>query len=64
MDWFCPQCGEQHHVDADFCYYLKCLDCGSVFEVGTEVSLTKVDPSSVQDGFAKECSSEDYGRTT
>lgn len=43
MDWICPVCDEQYHVDADFCYFLKCLECGSLFKVGTAVSLTLQD---------------------
>ena len=41
MDWICD-CGVQHHVDGDFCYLLECADCGRIYQVGTEVTLTKV----------------------
>lgn len=42
MDVHC-RCGYLGHVDAEFCYYLKCPECGQVYEVGGHVKLYPVD---------------------
>lgn len=38
MDVRC-ECGELTHVDAMFCYFLKCGNCGRKFLVGAHVTL-------------------------
>ena len=42
MDAYC-ECGEQFHIDADFAYYVKCLKCNTVYEVGGHVKFYKLD---------------------
>ena len=42
MDVYC-ECGEQFHIDAGFCYYVKCLQCKAVYEVGGHVKLYKLE---------------------
>lgn len=41
MDFHC-ECGNSFHVDDDFAYALKCLQCGKVWKLGTEVSVTEL----------------------
>lgn len=41
MDLHCP-CGKHSHFDTDFAYYIRCPDCGAVYELGTQVKLAKV----------------------
>lgn len=50
MGWDC-KCGVHHHVDGDFCYVLQCADCGRIYMVGTEVTLTEV-PAVSMSGYA------------
>jgi hypothetical protein len=38
MDVHC-ECGEMTHIDADFCYHLKCVKCGRVYECDPRVRL-------------------------
>ncbi len=52
MDWQCPDCDTAHHVDADFCYAVKCMVCGSTFKLGTDVTLKKTKDKS---GCVVEC---------
>lgn len=52
MGWHCPDCDTAHHVDAYFCYAVKCMVCGSTFTVGTDVTLTKTKDES---GSVIEC---------
>lgn len=35
-------CGELSHVDADFCYMIRCGGCGQLYEVAEEVALVPV----------------------
>jgi len=42
MDFRC-ECGHANHYDGYFAYNIKCGHCGSVFELGTQVTATKVD---------------------
>jgi hypothetical protein len=41
MDVYCV-CGEQFHIDDFFAYYVKCLACDRVFEVGCHMALREV----------------------
>lgn len=41
MDVHCT-CGATYHVDADFAYALKCMECGQVYEMPTYVALMPV----------------------
>lgn len=43
IDIICPKCGNQDHIDADFCYFVRCESCKTTWRLGTEVSLTKTD---------------------
>lgn len=49
IDFHCP-CGMHHHFDGDFMYAVKCMDCGTVFEAGTQVRFTKItDPEEIKE---------------
>ncbi len=41
MDFTCG-CGAAWHVDGEFCYYVKCLDCGRYYKLEDEITLTEV----------------------
>lgn len=41
MDAYCI-CGVSLHIDDDFAYFLKCLSCGRVYEVGVYVKLYEI----------------------
>jgi uncharacterized protein (DUF983 family) len=43
MDFWCPECGAQSHFDGMFGYAIKCSDCGSFFEMPTDVQVKKLD---------------------
>lgn len=38
MDVHCV-CGALGHVDADFCYFIRCVNCGRTYGVGGNVRL-------------------------
>jgi len=40
MDWRCPECQYQGHIDDDFCYAIRCPKCRMILVLGTEVSIT------------------------
>lgn len=42
LDFMC-ECGAQSHLDASFAYYVRCPDCGAVYEMGTQVIAKKVE---------------------
>lgn len=42
MDVHC-QCGAHLHVDADFCYHIKCGECGQVYECSGFIRLIPLD---------------------
>ena len=41
IDLYCD-CGEHQHFDGDYLYSWVCGNCGTVWEMGTEVSMTKI----------------------
>lgn len=41
MDIHC-KCGELTHVDAEFCYYVKCIYCGTVYFCNGHIELIEV----------------------
>lgn len=41
LDFWCP-CGVACHLDDDFAYNVQCPECGSVFEMGTQVIAKRV----------------------
>jgi hypothetical protein len=47
MDVYCA-CGEQMHVDGDFCYHVKCAYCGATYECDPFIRLNPVDESAVR----------------
>lgn len=42
LDFYCP-CGAHGHLDDSFAYFVKCPECGQVYEMGTQVIAKKVD---------------------
>jgi len=42
MDWYCKECGHHNHVDGDFCYEVECEKCHTVYVVGQNVKLYKL----------------------
>lgn len=50
MDIHCV-CGELGHVDADFCYYVKCSACGRIYETNGHVKLHEI--SEVPEGHVE-----------
>lgn len=43
MDVYC-ECGKHTHVDAEFCYRLRCGECGRLYDVAGYVRLVPVPP--------------------
>ena len=41
IDLYCD-CGAHQHFDGDYLYSWECGNCGAVWEMGTEVSMTKI----------------------
>ena len=48
MDLYCT-CGECTHIDGMFMYRVQCESCQQWYELGTKVSLKKVDDGNWQD---------------
>jgi hypothetical protein len=42
MDVHC-KCGVLNHIDAEFAYYVKCKDCGTVYMVNGHVELIELE---------------------
>ena len=42
MDVYC-KCGEHLHVDADFCYAVKCVKCKQIYELSCYIEMNPVD---------------------
>ena len=42
MDLHC-ECGFRGHYDGDFCYHIKCPECGQVYECGGFIRLHKLE---------------------
>lgn len=42
MDIRCA-CGAMHHLDAEFAYYVKCGECGQVYECDGHIRLHRLD---------------------
>jgi len=36
------ECGQMTHIDVDFCYHLKCVKCGRVYECDPHIRLHKL----------------------
>jgi transcription initiation factor IIE alpha subunit len=43
IDIYCPSCKHHSHYDGWFLYYFKCPKCGTMYEMGTEVSMTEME---------------------
>jgi hypothetical protein len=41
MDFHCP-CGDHNHLDGYFAYYVRCVGCGAVYELGTQVKARRL----------------------
>lgn len=41
MDFTC-ECGNSFHIDDEFAYCVKCLACGKVWKLGTQVSTEEL----------------------
>lgn len=41
LDFYCP-CGESSHLDSAFAYFVQCPSCDTVFELGTQVIIKRV----------------------
>lgn len=39
MDLHCPKCEHHNHYDADFCYFVQCAKCRTVFEMNCFVAF-------------------------
>lgn len=42
MDYICPDCAFQGHIDGLFCYAIKCRECGSKYKLPTDISSLMV----------------------
>lgn len=47
MDIKCV-CGKLSHVDSEFAYYIKCVECNRVFMVNGHVELVELNPDEIQ----------------
>lgn len=48
-----PDCGFRVHLDTEFLYVWHCAKCDEYFEMGTEVSMTPIEPSDHDKKYAK-----------
>lgn len=46
MDFRC-ECGHANHYDGYFAYVIKCGHCGSLYELGTQVTATKLNKTDI-----------------
>lgn len=53
MDVYC-ECGKHTHVDAEFCYRIRCGECGKLYDVAAYVRLVPIPP---EDEQVVDCSS-------
>lgn len=37
MDFCCPACGHDDHIDGFFVYEIKCANCGAIWEMPTDL---------------------------
>lgn len=60
MDIYCPcDPNEPRHVDAAFAYFVRCDNCGAVYEVGTQVKLRRLAEGEEPTGHPVETDSSD-----
>lgn len=45
MDFICPSCASQSHVDGWCAYQVRCPYCDRVWKLGQEVRVTEGDPN-------------------
>lgn len=55
MDIHC-ECGADLHIDAEFCYHIKCVRCGAIYECSGYIDLHKLnhEPENVKMPFDPE----------
>ena len=58
MDLFCA-CGAHGHVDAEFCYFVKCIDCGRRYFVSQNVKLIELAADEEEQGRLVEFSGDE-----
>lgn len=64
MDVHCA-CGAHVHVDAEFCYHVKCPHCERVYAVGAYVRLVELTEEERREDVEPSClvvAQEDYER--
>lgn len=49
MDVHCV-CGEVGHIDAEFAYFIRCGNCGRIFEVGGDIKLHEITEDELKKG--------------
>lgn len=42
MDVWC-KCGNQGHIDADFCYFVECQECGTIYFCNGHIELIELE---------------------
>ena len=47
MDVYC-KCGEHTHIDGDFLYFIKCGNCGTIYELNGHIELIERENSEVE----------------
>ena len=62
MDFWC-ECGEHHHVNAEFVYSIKCGGCGAVYAMPSAVVLKRIEPGQVFYNEAHVCEVERHSLT-
>ena len=64
MDCYC-ECGCRFHLDGDFGYHTSCPECGTLYSVGQNVKLIKMDEEDIKkweaDGSPCLLIDDDYG---
>ena len=59
-DFTCT-CGHQAHIDAGFMYYVRCPECGSIWESPQHVTFTQVHDTDCSDGCVVDAMGWDDG---
>lgn len=58
MDFHC-ECGQHSHFDGDFAYVVKCMDCGTRYEMGTQVRARKLADHELLSSVTQELDKDD-----
>lgn len=51
MDVHC-KCGAHTHIDGDFLYFIKCSECGVVYELNGHIELIERQSSEIDDDIS------------